>query len=111
MHLVRSTREADRDHRDARKEGVALPRLQWHRSEQVVFAEDDVGPLLSCRFDRIGDAHDAGGIDPQPSKELPEMIAEIAMASDTQCLQCADSLDTGWLFVRCTIGGDRNARR
>ena len=94
-HPARIIIAAEYDHRDARKEGVALPRLQRHRGEQVVLAEDDVGPLLSGDFDRIRDAHDTGGIDPQPSKELPEMIAEIAMPSDTQCLQGADSLDTG----------------
>src|SRR5689334_16688989 len=51
--------------------------------------------MHSGRDDRVANAHDAVRVDAQLPKELPVMIAEVAMPPDTQSLQCARSLDTG----------------
>ena len=117
VHLVGSPREAHRDDRDAREEWVALPRLERYGGQQIVLTENDIGLVDACGLDRVGDPDDARCIDTMLSEKLPEVVAEIAMASDTQCLQCAYSLDTGGSslgapsVVTATLEGDTTERR
>ena len=87
MHLIGSPRQADRDHGNARQERIAFPWLERDGGEQVVLAEDHVGRLFARRHERFVDANDTRGVYSQSSKELLEMVAEIAMATDAQNLQ------------------------
>lgn len=93
MHLVGSSREAHRDDRHARQERILLPRLERDRGQEIVVAEHDVRSLTMSHIDGVGDPNDTLGVDAELCEKLPEMIAEIAMPSDAQCLQWPDSLD------------------
>src|SRR5262245_51150984 len=48
------------------------------------------------RLDRRGNADDAPRIDAMISEELPEVITQIVVSPNTQCLQMRCSLGTGW---------------
>ena len=98
MHFVRPPRETHRDDGHAREARIPLPRLEGYGSEEIVLAKHHVGAKLPRYLDRVGDSHDAGGLDTQLPKELSEVIAEIAMPPDTQCLQCC-SLSTRVAFL------------
>ena len=93
MHLVGASRETHRDDWHARQKRVLLPRLEWNSGEEIVVAEDDIGSLRVRHIYRIGDPDDALGVDAELCEKLPVVIAEIAMSSDTQCLQWPGSLD------------------
>lgn len=92
MHFVRASRETHGDHRHARQKRILLPRFERYSGEEIVVAEDDVRSLRACELDRTGYSNDTLGVDAELSKKLPVMIAEIAMPSDTQCLQWPGSL-------------------
>ena len=90
VHLVGPSRQAHRDHGDAREEWIALPWLEWHGSQQVVLAEHDVRHMVACNSDCIADADNGRSVDTQLSEELPEVVAQISVATNTQSLQWRD---------------------
>src|SRR5688500_10073235 len=94
VHLVGSTRETDRDDRHPRQELVALPWLEWYGGQQVILTEDNIRAVRSRGVDCVVDPNDAHRIHAVLSKELPEVIAQIRVSPDTQCLQ-RYSLGTG----------------
>jgi hypothetical protein len=95
MHFVGAARETDRDDRHARKKRIAFPRFQLDGGQQVVLAEHDVGSMLAGGIHRIHHTDDTPRVDSELPEELAEMIAQVAMPTDTQRLQCAHSLNTG----------------
>lgn len=100
MHLVRATRETHGDHRQAREKWIAFPWFQRNGSQKVVLTEHDVGPMIARRIQRIHHTNDAHGVHSELPEEPPEVIAEIAMPTNTQSLQCAHSLNTGDIHFR-----------
>ena len=95
MHLVGSPREAHGDDRDAREERITLPRLEGNGGQQVVLAKDDVWQVRVRCGNGIGDSNDARSIDAELAEELSEMVAQVAVATDTQSLQFA-ALSRHW---------------
>ena len=87
VHLVGSTRETHRDDRHPRQELVALPWFEWYGGQQVILTEHNIRAVRSRGIDRVVDPNDAQRINAVLSKELPEVIAQIRVSPDTQCLQ------------------------
>jgi len=63
MNFLGPARHAHGDDGNTGEVRVPLPRLERHGGQQIVFTKHDVGTLLTGCIDRIGDAHDAGGVD------------------------------------------------
>ncbi len=108
MHLVRATRETHGDHRQAREKWIAFPRFQRNgsqtgRTHRTRCRADDRAPhpIASITPTTLDGVHS------ELPEEPPEVIAEIAMPTNTQSLQCAHSLNTGDIHFRpVTRNGD-----
>jgi hypothetical protein len=95
MHLVGPARETHGDDWHTREERIAFPRFERDGCQDIVLTEHDVGAMCLRSVDCIGHTNDAHCVDTQLSEKLPDVIAQIAMSTDTQGLQCARSPDTG----------------
>ena len=84
IHFAWPTREADREDGKTGKHLVALPRAEWEHGEEIVFADDDVWPVLPRPRGAVGETD--GGIRrcTNAREESRDVLADVGVSCNTE---------------------------